>query len=722
MPRLAPRIALTMRFLLLFMALFIGWTERPVQAQSQPIACGGTVTGTITDDKWQDFWSFEGRAGQTVKISMWNTDDSGLYSRLILKNDGGYRLGRSRGIGDAYLEETLERAGTFTIEATRRDGTGRYSLSLTCVSPPEADEPTSGGDSSGASGAIVVDGNCSLSDAIIAANEDSAHGGCPAGNGADLIIITHAGTEDGTIVLANYLRVTSSITIEGGGFTVSGGNRVPVLTVHEGGNVVINRLTITEGYEHGEGDFNGRGGGIDVAGIATINDSMIIQNSAVRDGGGIHVREGGELNINDSYFENNSSFYGGGAIFNKGRARVTNSHFAGNSGSDGGAIYSGDRAGFSVNNSHFEGNSAYNSGGAINNRGDSNINNSHFEGNSAAYAGGAIWNSGEAIVFGSHFENNSAAQTRSGAVYNAGGMAIVSSSFANHSEEECVGIVCTSEADGGPQVDSSGDLNRSVALPDDSGDSGGSATTVSVSHDQLLAVEHVACTADDIYFILRLKSDTPVREHLFEVMVSTDGAAVLADILPMPTVKSLPERLASVVTLTLAAEGVSAGVLATTGVPLAGTVFKAGVELMEWIDEQFTRSSSPLHFRLTWYNSDVHPGIERYLVHATRSGDGSLRLATRLAPLSEAASWTRDVTNRDTFSTQIKEAIDVALLWMGKDPGGFGTGSELGDRVIDAIASPAEWALDKAVTGPVAYWAERFFTEAGVVAEPVQIC
>ena len=258
----------------------------------------------------------------------------------------------------------------------------------------------------------------------------------------------------------------------------------------------------------------------------------------------------------------------------------------------------------------------------------------------------------------------------------------------------------------------------SVTVSDNTGDAGSSTSTLSIPHGDLLGIEHVACTANDIYFILRLKSDTPVREHLLEVFVSTDGSAVLADILPMPKHQSLPDRLLSVVSLAMVGEGVNV----VTGFPLAGSVFHAGAELTEWIDEQFTRSSSPLHFRLTWYNTDAHPGIERYLVHATRSGTGNLRVASRVAPLSEAASWANRVREQDTYSTLLKDTIDLAVYWMGGDPGGPGLENERADAAVDIIAKPLEWVADTVLNEPVAYFAERFFIEEGVTAEPVEIC
>ena len=71
---------------------------------------------------------------------------------------------------------------------------------------------------------IVVEGGCTLPDAITAANNDAPAGGCPAGSGADVIQLT------GDVVLTSVDNnevgdnglpvVTTDITIVGGGSTI----------------------------------------------------------------------------------------------------------------------------------------------------------------------------------------------------------------------------------------------------------------------------------------------------------------------------------------------------------------------------------------------------------------------------------------------------------------------------------------------------------------------
>ena len=63
----------------------------------------------------------------------------------------------------------------------------------------------------------TLDDDCSLSDALRAANADMERGECPAGDGADTITLTADITLDGELP-----RIISEITVDGAGFTISG--------------------------------------------------------------------------------------------------------------------------------------------------------------------------------------------------------------------------------------------------------------------------------------------------------------------------------------------------------------------------------------------------------------------------------------------------------------------------------------------------------------------
>ena len=216
--------------------------------------------------------------------------------------------------------------------------------------------------------------SCSPADAIIAANHDRPEGGCPAGSSADTIALTQ------DITLRDKLPViTSDITIEGNGYTISGDNRWWIF-YNAGGALTIKDLTMTKGY--GSAIYNGNG-------ELSISDSTFSGNSAEA-GGAIY--NNGKLSIVNSTFSGNSARGRGGAIANQGELSISDSAFSHNSADKGGAMNNWDQ--LSIVNSTFSGNSADWSGGAIANADKLSINSSTFSGNSAG-KGGAVANWGE---------------------------------------------------------------------------------------------------------------------------------------------------------------------------------------------------------------------------------------------------------------------------------------------------------------------------------------
>ncbi len=227
---------------------------------------------------------------------------------------------------------------------------------------------------------------CPLADQIIAANTDAPSGGCRAGSGADTIKL------DRDITLASVLpAITSDITIEGNGHTISGDKRFRIFNV-DGGKLTVNDLTLTEG------STLAYGGAIEVQnyGQLAINYSHFIDNSADLGGAVALQYSDSKLTINDSRFVGNHAKYAGGAIVNDGGAvAIRNSSFLENT-SDviGGAIYSFNRGTTDVSDSSFVGNWAKR-GGAISSSdpATTNVSNSTFIGNRAP-VGGAVYAGG----------------------------------------------------------------------------------------------------------------------------------------------------------------------------------------------------------------------------------------------------------------------------------------------------------------------------------------
>lgn len=159
---------------------------------------------------------------------------------------------------------------------------------------------------------------CPLALQIIAANNDAPAGGCPAGRGHDVITLTR------DITLAEPLpRITSQITIDGGGHSISGDRRYRIFVV-AGGILTVKNLTLKDSRGHPE------------------------------DGGAIRLQNNGRARVMDSRFIGNQAEYGG-AVFigwtgaSNSWLTVENSHFADNGNS---AIYAGSGR-VSVSNSSF---------------------------------------------------------------------------------------------------------------------------------------------------------------------------------------------------------------------------------------------------------------------------------------------------------------------------------------------------------------------------------
>ena len=236
---------------------------------------------------------------------------------------------------------------------------------------------------------------CTLSDRIKSANANIAIGNCPAGTGHDIITLA----ED--ITLTEPLpAITGTITIEGGGHTISGDNKRRIFTVR-GGRLAINNLTLTKGKVFKQGDLIEGGGAIMIVGYSTlsVNNSVFSFNSAL-DGGAIGL--GYEytvpnITINNSSFISNSAFPGpGGAIdttrMRGGEINIMNSSFIRNSsGHRGGAVSVLSNVVVNISNSTFQHNYAPYGGAVSGELGETTLTHVTMVNNFARTSGGAIW-------------------------------------------------------------------------------------------------------------------------------------------------------------------------------------------------------------------------------------------------------------------------------------------------------------------------------------------
>ncbi len=202
---------------------------------------------------------------------------------------------------------------------------------------------------------------CTLADHIRSANTNTSVGFCPAGTSHDIITITEDITLDERLP-----PISGTITIEGGGHTISGDYRFPIFLV-DGGKLTINRLMLTKGYDRDRANANWvSDGALQIKGGAevVVNDSIFSLHYSRQPGGAIRVTQS-KLTVNNSSFIKNRAPGTGGAIYLlQSVAVVRNSSFVGNVSESGGTIGVDLSVTLHVTNSTFSDNSA-GRGGAI---------------------------------------------------------------------------------------------------------------------------------------------------------------------------------------------------------------------------------------------------------------------------------------------------------------------------------------------------------------------
>ncbi|HHY58536.1 MAG TPA: S8 family serine peptidase [Chloroflexi bacterium] len=189
---------------------------------------------------------------------------------------------------------------------------------------------------------VAEDGVCTLREAILAANQDIAVGGCSAGGGGDTITFATALTRPLTITLTTAganedaaltgdLDITGTLTIDGmaaaaaatavPNIVIDGGGLDRIFDILPGAHVTIQGLTIRNGSATAE-----MGGGVQNRGELTIRHAAIAANQ----GGGVR-NTGGALTMTDvAIMENPGGF--GVANANQGVLTLMDSVVRGNRG------------------------------------------------------------------------------------------------------------------------------------------------------------------------------------------------------------------------------------------------------------------------------------------------------------------------------------------------------------------------------------------------------
>lgn len=270
-------------------------------------------------------------------------------------------------------------------------------------------------------------GECSLREALHAANTNTAVDSCAAGDGGNTDTITLASGATYSLVFngsgedANAngdLDITdtgNTATIDvildvasGGTATISQDALITsdrVLHVLSGAGVEINDIIITGGST---ADF---GGGIYTEGVLTLTDVIVTGNQA-DSGGGIYVAAGtttldsGTVSGNTAAATLNS---GGGIYVNSSATLIVQN----------GSTIGGDTAG-ETNSAEF--------GGGITNVGTTTIDGSIISGNAASNSGGGIYNVAGSVTITSSTVSGNTAEGDGGGLYNVSGTLTVESS------------------------------------------------------------------------------------------------------------------------------------------------------------------------------------------------------------------------------------------------------------------------------------------------------
>lgn len=226
--------------------------------------------------------------------------------------------------------------------------------------------------------------DCTLRDAITAANTDTATGGCPAGSGADTILLSPAEyrldqvDNSGAFGPNGLPVIDSAITIVGSGALLSRAEGTPFrfFQITANGRLTLDQLTLFNGRIVGADGRNGANGGSALGG-------------AVYNQGELHMR-------NESSLRQNRAIGGNGGDKQNGQAGVGGLAL-------GGAIYNDVGAELTIQSTSFELNGAQ---GGI---GGTPFGNSGLPGGGGTASGGAIYNrDGHVTIAASAFELNSA--------------------------------------------------------------------------------------------------------------------------------------------------------------------------------------------------------------------------------------------------------------------------------------------------------------------------
>lgn len=214
----------------------------------------------------------------------------------------------------------------------------------------------------------LVNGNCTLREAIIAANTDTAVDNCPAGSGADTIALD-AGTYALTVIGAGEdaaatgdLDITSDITI-------TGADRNTTIITAAGlsdraFHVVSGSLTLTDLTVNGGAPAASNGGAILIEGTSLALNRVNITGGQAVNGGGVAVTAG-TATITETIISGGVATGDGGALFTAAPVTLTRSTLATSTANRGGGAFVSDLGNLTAVNSTISGNGAAAGGSGV---------------------------------------------------------------------------------------------------------------------------------------------------------------------------------------------------------------------------------------------------------------------------------------------------------------------------------------------------------------------
>lgn len=288
---------------------------------------------------------------------------------------------------------------------------------------------------------VNTDGDCSLREAIRAANTNQAVDNCPAGGDNDQISVpagTYTFTRSGSDNTASRgdLDLLGTTTLSGvdAATTIIDANRTGrVIDVRPEANVTIQGLTMRNGvWSYDEYDPDPSGMALRNLGRLVLHNSVVSDSGGPSEGGGI--MNYGALTIANSAIQNNGAWFGGG-VHNVGTLTVIDTTFHDNYGDTrGGGLNNVGVAEirgsiFSENASQGESEA---SGGAIANSGTLLIAQSEIRDNAGDWGGGVFNDQGEVAIIDTAIYRNEYQNGYGGGLYNSALMTVENSRIDNN--------------------------------------------------------------------------------------------------------------------------------------------------------------------------------------------------------------------------------------------------------------------------------------------------